>query len=58
MVNIGKNSTIAAERILREGVLVRSGEEFGMPTWLRISIGRPEENKLLTDILDHILPDI
>jgi histidinol-phosphate aminotransferase len=58
MVDIEKDSTVATERILRKGVLVRSGEEFGMPTWLRISIGRPEENELLTRILDDVLREI
>jgi len=37
------------------GIIVRPLLPFGLTTWLRISIGLPEENKLLLETLAQIL---
>lgn len=55
MVNTEKDSVRVVEEVLKRGVSLRPGLEFGMPTWLRISIGKPEENRLATEILEDVL---
>jgi histidinol-phosphate aminotransferase len=42
--------------LLRRGIIVRSGDKLGMPNFLRITIGLPEENRALVDALEAELP--
>lgn len=55
MVDVKKNSLEVFNEVLKRGISIRAGIEFGMKTWLRITIGTPEENKLLVDILKEVL---
>ena len=40
-----KTTPDMADRLMREGVIVRPLAEFGMGDHLRVSIGLPEENE-------------
>jgi len=42
------------ERLLREGIIVRSLHGFGMPDHIRISVGLPEENERLVKALRRL----
>jgi len=42
-------------RMLREGVIVRSMESFGLKDYIRVNVGLPEENKRLIETLEKIL---
>ncbi|MBB6670771.1 histidinol-phosphate transaminase [Cohnella nanjingensis] len=55
MVDLAQDSTPVFQELLRRGVLVRAGSDFGMPTWLRITIGKPEENRLVIEKLNEVL---
>ena len=44
-----------AARIAQQGVATRPLRSFGLPDWLRVSVGRPEENRRLIAILAAIL---
>ncbi|RUS42839.1 histidinol-phosphate transaminase [Cohnella sp. AR92] len=55
MVDLGFDSSSVFAELLRQGVLVRPGSDFGMPSWLRISIGKPEENRLVIEKLSEAL---
>jgi len=55
MVNVEKDSVTVVNEILKKGISLRSGLEFGMPTWIRISIGRPEENQLVIEALKEVI---
>jgi len=55
MVNVEKDSVAVFNEILKRGICVRAGTEFGMPTWLRVTIGRPEENELFVRKLKEVL---
>ena len=33
------------QELLRHGVIVRTGDPFGLPTWLRVTIGTPAMNE-------------
>jgi histidinol-phosphate aminotransferase len=43
------------QALLRQGVIVRPIGGYGMPEWLRVSIGLPEENARFVDALDVAL---
>ncbi len=43
------------QRMLREGVIVRSMESFGLSDYIRINVGLPEENKRFVKTLEKIL---
>ncbi len=45
------------EALLRRGVIVRAGEKLGVPTCLRVTIGRPEENRRFIQELEAVLAD-
>ncbi len=42
-VDVGRPAHPVFEALLRQGVIVRPGDVLGLPTWLRVSIGTPEE---------------
>jgi len=42
--------------LLRRGIIVRSGDKLGLPNFLRITIGLPEENRALIAALEAELP--
>jgi histidinol-phosphate aminotransferase len=43
--------------LLERGVIVRPVANYGLPQWLRISIGLPEENEICIKALAQILKD-
>lgn len=49
-------ATRAYEDLLREGIIVRSGDALRMPGRVRITIGTEEENALLLAALARLLP--
>ncbi|HET7559337.1 MAG TPA: histidinol-phosphate transaminase, partial [Limnochordia bacterium] len=50
-VDTGRDGRALYERLLKAGVIVRTGDVFGSPSFLRITIGRPEQNeKLLAEM--------
>lgn len=57
LVNIGIDSSFAEKEFLKRGIVIRNGEEFGLPQWLRISVGRPEENRKVTETLKEIIKE-
>ncbi|MCM5570023.1 histidinol-phosphate transaminase [Burkholderiaceae bacterium FT117] len=44
LVRVGDSAAVY-ERLLRAGVIVRPVAGYGLPEWLRVSIGLPEENE-------------
>lgn len=46
LVNVGDGAAVY-ESLLRSGVIVRPVANYGLPQWLRISVGLPEENERL-----------
>ncbi len=55
MVNVVKDGVEVVNELLKTGLYLRSGKEFNMPTWLRITIGKEEENKLVVEGLKKVL---
>jgi len=55
MVNLSCNSQDVFNTLLREGIIVRPGIPFGMPGWIRLTIGTPEENRRFIEALRKIM---
>lgn len=58
LVKVGDDNEAGARinrELLKRGVIVRPVGNYGLPQWLRISIGLPEENTICIQALDSIL---
>ena len=58
LVKVGEEPNAGAKvnlELLKAGVIVRPVGNYGLPQWLRISIGLPEENQIFIDALKKIL---
>ncbi|MBC7503333.1 MAG: histidinol-phosphate transaminase [Herminiimonas sp.] len=58
LVRVGSDDGAGARvnlALLRQGVIVRPVANYGLPQWLRISIGLPEENAAFIDALKNAL---
>ncbi len=55
LVDCGRPARPLFEALLHRGIIVRSMEAYGFPQHLRISIGRPEENRAFIEALKEVL---
>jgi len=54
-VDTGMDSVECFDRLMRLGVTVRTGEVFGFPTHIRVTIGTPQDNEVFADALAQVL---
>lgn len=50
-VDVGVDSVRLFRRMLSQGVIIRTGDIFGRPTFVRITVGTPEQNDRLLSVL-------
>ena len=55
MVNVGDGCAVF-EKLLRQKIIVRPLKGYGLPEWVRVSVGTMEENKKLIAALREVLP--
>jgi histidinol-phosphate aminotransferase len=55
LVDVGRSGTDVFTWLLKEGVIVRPMASFGMDTYLRVTVGTPEENRRLVKALKKVL---
>ncbi len=55
LVNCERQSSEVFTELLRHGVIVRTGDPFGMPTWIRVTIGTREMNERFIAALHAVL---
>jgi len=55
MINLNRDSSEVFNTLLGEGIIVRPGIPFGMPSWIRLTIGTPQENELFIKALKKVL---
>ncbi len=55
IVDVRRPSAEVTEALLRRGVIVRSGHQLGLPSFLRVTIGRPHENERFIRELEAVL---
>ncbi|HJV86536.1 MAG TPA: histidinol-phosphate transaminase [Noviherbaspirillum sp.] len=59
LVRVGDSDDAGARvylALLKRGIIVRPVGNYGLPKWLRISIGLPDENAAFIDALKKVLP--
>jgi len=54
-VNIGTDSAKVFPELLKQGVIVRTGTPFGMPNWIRVTVGTREMNDRFLSALETVL---
>lgn len=52
----GKNSKAVFQALLHEGVIIRTGDIFGAPSHLRVTVGTEAENEKFLNALKRVLP--
>jgi histidinol-phosphate aminotransferase len=55
LFDTGLGSDELKEKFAQGGILLRAGSEFGYPTKLRVTIGRPEENQFVLEMLKDFI---
>ena len=53
----GRNGLAVYERLLHEGIIVRPVANYGMPDFLRVTLGLPEENAKFVNTLRKVLKE-
>jgi histidinol-phosphate aminotransferase len=56
LVQVGDGAAVY-QGLLRRGVIVRPVANYGLPQWLRVTVGLPEENDRFIAALREVLPD-
>lgn len=56
-VDLQRDSRQVFVSLLKAGVIVRTGDIFGYPTWIRVTVGTPEQNERLITNLEKILKE-
>ena len=51
-VRLGPGAPAARQRLFEQGILVRSGAGYGLPEWVRVTIGNPEQNERFVAALE------
>ncbi|MCC7517780.1 MAG: histidinol-phosphate transaminase [Verrucomicrobiae bacterium] len=54
LVRVGNGKKVF-EALLRLGVIVRPMDGYRLPEWIRVTVGRPAENKIFLKALDQVL---
>ncbi|MBI2842344.1 MAG: histidinol-phosphate transaminase [Armatimonadetes bacterium] len=54
-VDLKKDSRWVFGELLKRGVIIRTGDIFGCPTYARVTIGLPEENQRFIGALEEVL---
>ncbi|HOM80324.1 MAG TPA: histidinol-phosphate transaminase [Armatimonadota bacterium] len=54
-IDVKADSRVVFQELLRRGVIVRTGDIFGHPTHLRVTVGTPEENARFVRALEEVL---
>jgi len=55
LVDFARPADRVAEQLLPSGVIIRPGGLWRLPTWARITVGTPEDNRRLVEALRSIL---
>ncbi|MDD2586671.1 MAG: histidinol-phosphate transaminase [Syntrophomonadaceae bacterium] len=54
-VDTGRDCREVFNQLLRQGVIIRTGDIFGYPTFIRVTIGTMEDNQRFITSLKHVL---
>jgi histidinol-phosphate aminotransferase len=57
LIQLERSADEISKKLLHEGVIVRSMSSYGLPNFIRINVGLPEENQRFITTLRNILKD-
>ncbi len=57
-IDIKVDSKQAFQALLKRGVIVRTGDIFGLPTYIRVTYGTAEQNKRFLSALEKVLGEL
>lgn len=55
LVEVGPNGEEIYKALMAQGVIVRYGKTWGLPEFIRVSVGTPEENAFFIEVLNGLL---
>lgn len=55
LIDVGTDARVVFEKMLRKGVIVRAMSAYGYPTYIRVTVGLPKENRRLVKALVEVL---
>ncbi|MBR9980524.1 MAG: aminotransferase class I/II-fold pyridoxal phosphate-dependent enzyme, partial [Desulfatitalea sp.] len=55
LIDVNRPADAVFEQLLHQGVIVRSMRAYGYPTYIRVSVGLPGENRRFLQALDRVL---
>jgi len=55
LIDVATDADVVFEKMLRQGVIVRSMRAYGYPSYIRVSVGLPEENARFVRALETVL---
>ncbi|MEA1964930.1 MAG: histidinol-phosphate transaminase, partial [Candidatus Aerophobetes bacterium] len=56
-IDLKKDTKVIFEKLLKKGVIIRPGETWGCPNFIRVTIGTPYENKKFIQTLEEVLSE-
>jgi len=54
LVNFGAKAPQIVNRLFERGVIVRSATNYGLPEWVRLTVGTPEQNERFLRVYDAV----
>jgi len=54
-VDVQRDSVEVFKELLKRGIIIRTGDIFGMPTHIRVTVGTPEQNARFIQTLEEVL---
>ncbi len=58
LIEVGHDARKVYEAMLRRGVIVRAMNAYGLDNYIRISVGRPEENQRFLNALKEVMNEL
>jgi histidinol-phosphate aminotransferase len=58
LIEVGRDGRKVYEAMLRRGVIVRAMNSYGLDNYIRISVGRPEENQRFVETLKEVMAEL
>ncbi len=55
LIRVPRPGQVVFQAMLREGVIIRAMDSYGFPDYIRINMGRPEENRRCLEALEKVL---
>lgn len=55
LIDAGRSGKLLYRRMLKYGVIVRDMQQYGLDNFIRVTIGRPSENKRFIEVLKKLL---